>query len=121
MEKIIFIKIESVEELMREYPNSMMIPNYNNSIMGVTNDGNIVYHYLKIMNEFLQKFGENPSDNSDEGRSSGIIDALFEISDLEDYAAEIQGVPRPIICKDDIFLKCAFEDIKEGENGEFYK
>lgn len=122
MRHIVFTKIESLNILSEKHPNSILIPGYETAIMGATSSGEIVYHYIQMMRVFsIQKAGREQLEAMDKKSVQNIIlEAIIEIAELEDYGQDIQNKPRPIICKDDVFLNYHFNHASEGDELDFW-
>lgn len=124
MNKIEFTKRNFSQELLMEYPDSVFIDsnyNYDDAIIGVTNDGRIVYATLYMDAVIFSEDDENGYDYKDDyDNEDDYFDYVSEQVSMtrQDYSSTYYE-NSPIFCDDEDFLENTYILLKENERSSF--
>lgn len=119
-----FVKRKFSEELVREFPNLVLLePIFNDYLIGISNDGRGVYFKGAVLTIFINSQMEEFWGEIDEGL---VTEAFFcrlaetELARLMNLMETEFGQLAPVMC-DDYNLLYKLHRLSEGDVAEFYE
>ena len=124
MKKIEFTKRNFSQELLSDYPDSIFIDsqyNFNDAIIGVTDDGRIVYATYHMDAVIFSDDEENGYDYTEDfDNEDNYFDYVRqEVSMTQDAYGSTYYKNPPIFCDDGEFLENTYRLLKENERSSF--
>jgi hypothetical protein len=124
MKNIEFTRRDYSQNLLKEFPNSVFIQstyNYDNAIIGVTDDGRIVYnHFYMELIIFMDDYKNGYDYREDHDNEDNYLDSVSEhVAITQDSYGSTHYENPPLFCMDDDFLTNILPTLKENERSQF--